>query len=106
MYRKKTFTGSYLSFQSNCSLKRTISIIRTLCLHAHRICSPKLLSNEIEQIKLSLNKNGYPQELENKTIQLHLNNLDKIKTVGPEKCTVTLKAPFINKSPEILEKKK
>ena len=31
--------------------------------------------------------------------------LDKIKTVGPEKCTVSLKVPFINKSSEILEKK-
>ena len=32
-------------------------------------------------------------------------NLDKIQTIGPVKCTVTLKVPFINKSSEILEKK-
>ena len=105
VYRKKTFTGCYLNFQSSCSLKRKINLIRTLCHRAHRICSPELLLNEIKQIKLLLNKNGYPQELVNKTIQLHLKNLDKIKTIGPEKFTVTLKVPFINKSSEILENK-
>ena len=31
--------------------------------------------------------------------------MDRIKTIGPEKCIVTLKVPFINKSSEILEKK-
>ena len=61
VYRKKTFTGCYLKFQSNCSLKRKINLIRTLCHRAHRICSQELLSNEIKQIKLLLlNKNGYP----------------------------------------------
>ena len=60
----------------------------------------------MKQIKLILNKNGYPQELVNKTIQLNLKNLDKTKTIGPEKCTVTLKVTFINKSSDILEKKK
>ena len=63
-----------------------------------------MLSNEMKQIKLLLNKNGHPQELVNKTIKLHLTNLDRIKTIGPEKCIVTLKVPFIIKSSEILEK--
>ena len=31
--------------------------------------------------------------------------MDRIKTIGPEKCVVTLKIPFINKSSEMLEKK-
>ena len=64
-----------------------INLIRTLCHRAHIICSPELLSNEMKQIKLILNKNGYPQELVNKTIKLHLKNLDRIKTIGPEKCS-------------------
>ena len=29
VFRKKTFTGCYLNFQSNCSLKRKINLIRT-----------------------------------------------------------------------------
>ena len=31
--------------------------------------------------------------------------MDRIKTVGPEKCIVILKVPFINRSSEVLEKK-
>ena len=101
MYRKKIFTGCYLIFQSNFSLKRKVNLIRTLCHRAHRICSPELLSNEMKQIKLLLNKNGYQQELVNKTIQLHLKNLDRIKTIGQKKCIVTLKVRFIIKSSDI-----
>ena len=56
----------------------------------------------MKQIKLLLSKNRYPQELVNKTIKFHLKNLDKVKTIEPEKCIVTLKVPFINKSSEIL----
>ena len=59
----------------------------------------------MKQIKFFLNKNGYPQELVNKTPKLHLKNLDKIRRVGPGKCIVTLKFPFINKSSDILENK-
>ena len=95
MYIKKTFTGCYLNFLSNCSLKKKVNLIRTLCHHVHKICSPELPSNEIKQIKLFLNKNGYPQELISKTIHLHLYSLDRIKTIRPENCIVTLKVPFI-----------
>ena len=62
-----------------------------------------LLLSETKQIRL--NKNGYPQELVKKTVHLHLKNLKRIKTLGPKKCVVTLKIPFINKSSEMLEKK-
>ena len=34
-----------------------------------------------------------------------MNNLDRIKTIGPEKCAVTLQVPFNNKSSEMLDKK-
>ena len=57
----------------------------------------------IKQIRLILNKNGYPQNFVNKTINLHLKYLDKRKTFGPERCT--LKLSFINKSSEMLEYK-
>ena len=68
-----------------------VNLIKTLCHRAHRICSSELLPNEMKQIKLLLNKNRCPQELVNKTIKLHSKNLDRIKTIGPEKCIVTLK---------------
>ena len=105
MYRKKTFTGCFLNFQSNCSFKKKVNLVRASCHRAHKIFFSELLLSEIKQIKLLLNKNVYLQKLVNKTIHLHLKNLDRIKTLGPEKCVVTLKIPIINKSSEMLKKK-
>ena len=62
-FREKTVTGNYLNFQSNCSMKRKVNLIRTLCHRAHKICSPELFSKEVIQIKVLLNKNEYPQDL-------------------------------------------
>ena len=45
------------------------------------------------------------QQLLINTVNLHLQSFDKRKTLGPEKCLVTLKLPFINKSSEMLEYK-
>ena len=73
-----------IKFSIKLNLKRKVNLIKTLCHSAHRLCSPELLSNEMKQIKLLLNKNGYQQELVNKTTKLHLKNLDRIKTVGPD----------------------
>ena len=55
--------------------------------------------------KVFFNTNRYQQELLNKINQLNFKNLDRLKTIGPEKCIVTLKVSFINKSSEIKEKK-
>ena len=85
-------------------MKRKKSLIRTLCHRTYKICSRELFVNEINQIKLILNKNGYPQELVNKTINLHHKNLNKIKTVGPENCSITLLLAYVNKKARILEK--
>ena len=60
-----------------------------------------LVSDKIKHNKLLLNKNRQLQEFVNKTNQLRLKNLNRLKTTGLEKCKVTLKVPFINKSSEI-----
>ena len=46
VHRKATFTGQYLHFQSFCSRKQKVNLIRTLCHRAHMICSPELLQKE------------------------------------------------------------
>ena len=71
---------------------------------AHKICSPELFANEVSHIKLLLNKNGYPQEMVNKTISNHTKNLNKRKLFGPQKCVITLKLPFINRNSIAFEK--
>ena len=103
VYRKKTFTGNYLNFHSFCSMKRKTNLIRTLCHRAHKICSRELFADELNQIKLILNKNGYLQQLVNEIINLHLKSLNKIKPAGPEKCSITLLLPYVNKNSRIIE---
>ena len=105
VYRKKTFTGNYINFHSFCSIKRKTNLIRTLCHQAYNICSKELFVDVIYQKqKLILNKKVYPQELVNKTINLHLKSLDKVKTAGPDKCLITFLLPYVNRNSRILEK--
>ena len=47
LYRKPSFTGQYLHFQSFCTRKRKINLIRTLYHRACMICSPEMLQIEI-----------------------------------------------------------
>ena len=51
VFRKKTFIGNYLNFQSNCSMKRKVNLKRTLCHRAHKIFSPELFANEVSHIR-------------------------------------------------------
>ena len=73
-----------------------------LCHRAHKFCSRELFPDEIYQIKLILIESGYPQELVNKIINLHLKSLNKMKTAGPEKCSITLLLPYVNKNLTII----
>ena len=41
VYRKSNFTGQYLNFQSSCSKRRKIGLIKTLYHRAKNICSPE-----------------------------------------------------------------
>ena len=85
-------------------MKKKINLIRTLCHRESKICSKDLFVDEITQIKLILNKNGYPQGLVNKTINLHLKSWDKINTARHEKCSITLLLLYVNKYTRIIEK--
>ena len=43
IYRKTTFTGQYLNYQSFCSKKRKVNLIKTLYHRAYKICSNLLI---------------------------------------------------------------
>jgi hypothetical protein len=61
VYRKKTFTGEYMKWNSFSPLKRKINLVHTLTWRALSICSPCNVDNELSTIKSLLVKNGYPQ---------------------------------------------
>ena len=97
VHRKATFTGQYLHFQSFCSKKQKVNLIRTICHRAHMICSPELLQKEMSKIKDVFIKNGYPESLINRVIKLHNENCSE-KPYGPEKLHVVLKLPYAGKA--------
>ena len=68
VYRKLTFTGQYLHWESFSPLKRKISLIATLVQRVLMICTKCRLNGEVEQIKKILLDNGYPKNVINAQI--------------------------------------
>ncbi|CAF3042390.1 unnamed protein product [Rotaria socialis] len=64
LYRKPTHTGLYLLWDSSQSRRYKIGLIKTLVIRIYRICSTKeIIQKEINQLKETLENNGYPQHI-------------------------------------------
>ena len=94
VYRKPTFTGSYVRFESFCHLRRKTALIRTLTYRAHQICSPERLEPELARIKSIFLDNGYPEYLICKV----MSSVGMPVHFGPNKRRVFLKLPFIGEA--------
>ena len=97
VYRKPTFTGQHLRWESFNLLKRKISLISTLVHRALMICTKRRLNEEIERIKKILLDNGYPKNVINTQIAKKIAQFSTLKRFGPEKCPVYLRVPWISK---------
>ena len=75
VYRKPTFTGQYLRWESFSPLKRKISLISTLVHRALMICTKRRLNEEIEWIKKILLDNSYPKNVINAQIAKNIAQL-------------------------------
>ena len=95
IYRKSTFTGQYICWNSLSPKTRKISLITTLVHRALMICSKTKLGPELDKIKQLLIENGYPTDVLLSCINQKLANFAAEKTYGPEKCPVYLKLPWI-----------
>ena len=93
VYRKRTFTGSYMRFESFCHKERKYSLIKTLTHRAMMICSPENLDSELKQLKKLFADNGYPEHLVNKIMSSYVARANP--TVWPKKCRVYIKLPYI-----------
>ena len=60
VYRKPTFTGQYLRWNSFNPRKQKISLINTLVHRALMICSKRKLLSELDNIHSIMAGNGYP----------------------------------------------
>ena len=63
IYRKPTFTGQYIRWNSFSPKQRKINLIKTLVHRALMICSKTKLGSELDKIKQLLNENGYPEDV-------------------------------------------
>jgi len=59
------------------------------------ICSKEKLSNELENIRNILRKNGYPEDIINCGIKKKISNFKNLAAEGPQKCPIYLKLPYI-----------
>ena len=92
VYRKLTHTGQYTHFSSNQPLYVNLSTIKTIVRRAKFICSDQTSFNEgITYIRKTMQLNGYPLNVINKTIKDTLqshNSEHKSKEFEPLKMSI------------------
>ena len=104
IYRKPTFTGQYLRWDSFGPTKRKTNLIGTLVHRALKICSKSKLQQELDQIRAILLNNGYPEYIINTSISKKISKFNSAKKEGPQKCPVYLRLPWIGKVSQKFEK--
>ena len=103
VYRKPTFSGQYIRWESFSPRKRKTNLIATLVHRALMICTKNKLKQEIDFIKNILLNNGYPEDIVLKHISKKIVRFATAKPFGPEKCPVYLRAPWIGSASQQLE---
>ena len=101
VYRKPTFSGQYIRWESFSPRKRKTNLIATLVHRALMRCTKNKLKQEIAFIKKILLDNGYPEVL--KHISKKIAQFSTAKPFGLEKCPVYLRAPWIGSASQQLE---
>ena len=97
VYRKPTFTGQYLRWESFSPLKHKISLMTALVHRALMICTKRRLNEEIERIKKILLNKGCPKNVIEPQIDKKIAQFSILKRFRPEKCPVYLRVPWIGK---------
>ena len=100
IYRKPTFTGQYIVFDSYCSYLYKVNLVKNLVDRARRICSPSRLKDELGFLKSVFLKNGYPEELLNKLLKSA--SKPKVVIIGPSRCPVYLSLPWKGEASQTL----
>ena len=95
IYRKPTFTGQYIRWNSFCPMKRKTNLISTLVHRALVICSKSTIQNELSNIRSILINNGYPEAVINAVITKKINQFHRPMQLGPTKCPIYLHLPWL-----------
>ena len=95
VYRKPTFTGQYLRWNSFSPTKQKTNLISTLVHRAFMICSKSKLEPELNKIRSILTNNGYPEDVITSTSQSKLKQLNAKLIHSADKCPVYLHVPWL-----------
>ena len=93
VYRKPTFIGQYLRWESFSPTKQKTNLISTLVDRALMIRTKSKLNEEIKHIKNILLDNGYSKSIIDCNISKKIAQFSMPKRFGPEKCPVYLRVP-------------
>ena len=106
IYRKPAFTGLYLNWDAFAPKSRKVNLIKCPTFRALKIYSDDKIKNEFEQIKNLFLGNGYPEEVIVDNIKKTFNNCrNKIWYLGPSKCPVYVRLPWIRSSSQLIAEK-
>ena len=102
VYRKKTHTDKYLSFESHHPIAHKLSVVNTLFSRAEGICTTeKDLENEKKHLKKVLELNGYPKNVLRK-------NVTRNRTINDgedqEKPIATVVLPYVGNTSECIKR--
>ena len=95
VFRKKTFTGEYIPWNSFCHRQRKTNLIACLTNRAIQICTPSLLEEETVNITNMFTKLGYPLDVVQRTIKKTRLRFEQSPVFGPKRCPVYVRLPFI-----------
>ena len=95
VYRKPTFTGQYLHWNSFSPQKQKINLIVTLVHRAFMICFKSKLNPERGKIRSIILENGYLEHTINSAFKRKLQQLNSNPVHTVEKCPVYLHIPWI-----------
>jgi hypothetical protein len=96
VYRKKTFTGTYLHWTSLSPRDYKIGLINCLLDRAYRICSTEqALKKEVVKVKQILYKNEYPPKIVTNTVQKFFDSKKSPKTKRDNSYDVPKKKVFL-----------
>ena len=88
IFRKPTFTGSYLKFDSYHSMSQKRAVVKSLIDRARNLCDEDTLDNELNKITNLLKNNGYPISFTNSIINrvprnvVHMNDASRTKYIS------------------------
>ena len=103
IHRKKTFTGLFTPWDSYSPTSYKMNLVRCLAHRARRICSQSTLGNELQVLRSIFMRNGYPGHVLDKYLQLSPPSSPSF--IGPERCPVIIRLPWVGSISTHLERK-